>query len=202
MTAFIKFSSAFLLFAFGIPCEAQVTEIEAKRFSSELTFGSVKTFNDARTRLKARADAASYLMSYLQEKALLDQVSAEITKLLPQVQKALPKGSKECALLSVTVDSSSNGTATAYRLRHVLFEGIGDSAVHVLAPKVLSEEKIGSISAGPPRGYFYDDKMSHLICIGYDGDELKASEVYMPLVRSSLAEAVKKLREQEAQKGK
>lgn len=202
MNIAVNFLAFLLLFAFTNRCVAQVSEKEATRFSSELTFGSVKTFNDARARLKARGDALNYLMSYIREQGLQNQVSAEINKLLPEVQKALPKGSKECALLNVVVDSSSNGTSTVYRLRHVLFEGVGDSAVKVLAPKVLREEKTGTIGAGPPRGFFYDDNMSHLICIGYDGDELKASEVYMPLVRSSLAAAVEKLRAQEAKKGK
>jgi hypothetical protein len=180
--------------------QTAMTAADSERFSELMKADALASLKDARESARAQLDFLQWMLDYLQSKSLQNQVDEKLIKLFPQVRAALGKTPSDCALVSIIVDRPilENDGTLAPLLRSVTFEGIGDTGAKVVARNILSTEKTGGYRAAPPPGYAYDEKSSHMICFVMDGGTIKAKEIYMPLFRSSIEEAVKDLKKAEA----
>lgn len=178
--------------------DAQLTPADAAHFSRQLHFTNIKSFEEARVRLKSQTNATNYLKTYLPDKTARAQLSQELGNILPEVEKSLKANPEENVLVSVTIDSATNAAITQHTIRSVQIEGSGDTALQSLSTRVFSNLGLGSSSKTPAEGLNYDPAMSHVLCFGIDDQQIKATAIFVPDLRADVNETIKDLQKAQA----
>lgn len=164
-------------------------------YSKRVGFGDLDTNLNVTNILQPATAAFVVLSDTLREAALHRQISAEITEILPSIKESLSKNPEECALVRVTIDSANSDSGKVYSLRDVNYEGDGDKAINILAPKVIS----GEWRPAPASGYSYDEDKSFLLCYKLVGGELHLGRLEMKSVRVAVDAIVHERIKQDAE---
>jgi len=170
---------------------AELTQTDAERLCKQLKVSHVKCFDDARAQLKVQP-AAEYLKNYLKDSPFQSQVLRELEKLMPEIEDQLKARPNDLALVSVMIDSPRNGNATQSDLISVQWEGMGDASLQALAPGILSG-KLGATKESSANGVNIDTNRSHVICLGFDQGQVKATTISLPTLRATVTAAVEDL---------
>lgn len=146
----------------------------------------------------ALADGVGDAFSLLQDMALETAADRELEKMKPLIAGSLQAAKDDVVVISVIIDSGGY-ERTMKTVRAVTFEGVGDTAVDAVLPKVLAEKRYGAWIQAPRTDlYRFDPELSYFLTIKRSGDGYDIRKTPYTWLKTQIETAVRTADDQAA----